>query len=163
MSFAETFKPLPHDTNGFNAFAAFDRVEAAGEYQPLPAGVYQVRVVSGSFQQTKKNDDAYRIAFEVVEGPQTGRRVSRTWVFTAKALAYAKRDLAIFGFTISQQLLEPFPAMGRKVFCRLFVAVQRGDNGSEFNDVKKIDAVRFVDSAAKDFLIDPEQSEGGSQ
>lgn len=86
------------------------------------------------------------------------------WVFTERAVAYAKRDLAVLGLTTGKQLLEPFPAMGREVYCRLFVASQRGDNGTEFNDVKKIDAVRTVDSAAKPYLIDPDASkcEGGT-
>lgn len=141
---------------------AFDSAQPAPEYTPLAAGIYQVRIVSGSYQQTKSNADGYRIAFEVVEGPHKGRRMSRTYTFGDKAIEYTKRDLAKFGLTTGQQLLEPFPAMGREVFCRLFVAVQRGDNGAEFNDVKKIDAVRVVDSAAKDFLIDPTKGEGGS-
>jgi len=142
---------------------SFDNVEPAPEYKPLPAGIYQVRIVSGSFQPTKKGDDAYRIAFEVTEGEHKGRRVSRTWVFTQKATAYSKRDLAIFGLTTAKQLLEPWPPLGCEMYCRLMVAIQRGDNGSEFNDVKKIDNVRKEDSAAKDFLIDPEKSEGGSK
>ena len=90
--------------------------------------------------------------------------MSRTWVFTEKANAYSKRDLAVFGLTTVKQLLEPFPALGTEVYCRLMVAQQRGDAGSMFNDIKRIDAVRSVDSAAKPFLIDPDAppSEGGT-
>lgn len=152
---------LPNSSMSF--LEAFDRTEAAPEYRPLPAGIYPVRVVSGSFQQTKKGADAYRVVFEVTEGEHARRRVSRTWVFSEKAVPYAKRDLSTLGLTTGMQLLEPWPPMTCEIHCRLIVALQRGDNGSEFNDVKKIDSVRTVDSAAKPFLIDPDadKSEGG--
>ncbi len=142
---------------------SFDSIAPAPEYKPLPVGIYQVRIVSGTFTQTKKGDNAYKIAFEVTQGEQTGRRVSRTWTFSEKAIGYSKRDLAPFGLTTVKQLLEPWPPLGCEVYCRLIVAIQRGDNGSEFNDIKKIDAVRTVDSAAKNFLIDPDKDEGGSK
>lgn len=147
-----------------NFMDAFDNAEPAPEYQPLPGGTYHVRVVSGAFRQTKKGADAYRVVFEVTQGEYERRRISRTWVFSERAVMYSKRDLAIFGLTTAKQLLEPFPPMGREVYCRLIVALQRGDNGSEFNDVKKIDNVRFEDSNAKSFLIDPDadKGEGGS-
>lgn len=146
-----------------NFMETFDKTEPAPEYKPLPAGIYAARIVSGAFQTTKKGADAYRIAFEVTAGEFLRRRVSRTWVFTDKAIAYAKRDLALLGLTTGKQLLEPWPPFGCEVYCRLIVAIQRGDDGSEFNDVKKIDAVRTVDSNAKPFLIDPdaEPGEGG--
>jgi len=140
---------------------SFDKAEPAPAYIPLPAGIYQTRIVSGSFQPTKKGDDAYRVTFEVTEGEHKARRVSRTWVFSEKAITYSKRDLALFGLTTAKQLLEPWPPLGCEVYCRLIVAIQRGDNGSEFNDVKKIDNVRKEDSAAKDFLIDLDKNEGG--
>lgn len=143
----------------------FDDAEPAPEWAPLPAGMYTARVVSGTVSRTKKGDDCYRMVFEVTDGEQRGRRVSRTWVFSERAVTYAKRDLAAFGLTTTKQLLEPFPPTGREVYVRLAVALQRGDNGSEFNDVKRIDVLRTEDSPAKPFLIDPdaETSEGGKQ
>jgi hypothetical protein len=101
------------------------------------------------------------MTFEVSEGEQRTRRVSRTWVFSEKAVAYAKRDLAAFGLANSKQLLSPFPPIGREVYVKLIVALQRGDDGREFNDVKRIDILRSEDSPAAGFLIDPDQSEGG--
>ena len=142
---------------------SFDKAEPAPEYKPLPAGFYQARVVSGSYQQTKKGDDAYKIVFEVSEGEHKGRRVPRTYVFTDKAVTYSKRDLAPFRLTTAKQFLEPWPPLGIEVYCRLLLALQRGNDGSEFNDIKRIDNHRFVDSAAKNFLIDPDKNEGGSK
>ena len=96
------------------AFRGFDDAAPAPEWEPLPPGIYTARIVSGTLAQTKKGDDAYRMVFEVSEGEQRTRRVSRTWTFTRKALAYAKRDLATFGLTTSQKLLELFrPSAGK--------------------------------------------------
>jgi hypothetical protein len=135
---------------------AFDTTEAAAAWTPVPPGLYVARIVSGGLTRTKKGDDAYRMAFEITEGEQRGRRISRTWTFTTKALTYAKRDLAAFGLTTMQQLLEPFPPAGREVYVRLVVALQRMDDGSESNDVKRIDVVRTADAPTKPFLIDPD-------
>src|SRR5207248_2208729 len=107
---------------------AFDNAEPAPDFQPLPAGVFPAKIVSGSLTQTKKGADCYRMTFEVVEGEQRGRRVTRTWVFSERAVAYAKRDLKEFGLLNSNHLLEPFPPPGVEIFCRLIIALQRGDN-----------------------------------
>lgn len=162
MSFSDAFDAAPNGAARKSGLTGFDDVTAAAAYSPLPAGIYpNCRIVSGSLVQTKKGDDAYKMVFEVSEGEHRGRRVSRTWTFSQKAIAYAKRDLAAFGLTTSKQLLSPFPPTGREVYVKLTVALQRGDDGSEFNDVKRIDVVRSEDSPAAAFLIDPDKSEGG--
>ena len=96
---------------------------------------------------------------EITEGEQTGKTVIRTWTFGAKALPYTKRDLAPFGLTTTEKLLSPFPEAGRDYFVRLVVALQRGDDGLERNDVKRIDVLRVVESPAAAFML-PEQGEG---
>jgi hypothetical protein len=73
-------------------------------------------------------------------------------------LPYARRDLAPFGLTTSAALLSPFPEPGREYVVRLVVALQRGDDGAERNDIKKIDLIRVVESPVTRFLI---QGEGG--
>lgn len=84
----------------------------------------------------------------------------RTWTFGAKALPYTKRDLSPFGLSTSAQLLSPFPPAGKEYLVRLVVALQRGDDGIERNDVKKIDVLRVVDSPVAAFMLG-EQGEGG--
>ena len=162
MSFSSAFDAAPNEPNRKSGLGSFDAVEAAAAFKPLPAGIYTARIVSGSLCQTKKGDDAYRMTFEVSEGELRARRVSRTWTFSEKAIGYAKRDLAAFGLTTSQKLLEVFPPIGREVYVKLTVAMQRGDDGkSEFNDVKRIDILRIDETPAAPFLIDPDKSEGG--
>ena len=95
-----------------------------------------------------------------VEGPHAGKTIIRTWTFGAKALPYTKRDLSPFGLTTAAKLLSTFPEPGREYFVRLVVALQRGDDAVERNDVKKIDLVRVDESPAAGFML-PGQAEGG--
>jgi hypothetical protein len=139
---------------------AFDKAEPAPEFAPIPPGIYSARIVRGEFCSTKKGDDAYRIRFEILEGEHASKTVPRIWTFGPKALPYSKRDLAPFGLTTSAKLLSPFPEAGREYFVRLVVALQKGDDGIERNDVKKIDNLRVTESPAAGFLL-PDPDEGG--
>lgn len=151
-------------TNGKPAMGidAFDTTEAAPEFTPIPPGVYSARVVRGEFSTTKAGADCYRMRFQVTDGPHAGKTVLRTWTFGPKALPYTKRDLAPFGLTTSAKLLSPFPEPGREYLVRLVVALQRGDDGIERNDTKRIGLIRVDESPAARFLL-PDQSEGGPQ
>jgi hypothetical protein len=140
----------------------FDAAEPAPEFKPIPPGIYAARVQRGEYTTTKAGADAYRIRFEIAEGEQKGKSVVRIWTFGEKAIGYTKRDLSPFGLTTTAQLLSPFPPAGREFLVRLVVALQRGDDGIERNDVKKIDVVRVVDSPAAAFLL-PDPGEGGPQ
>jgi hypothetical protein len=151
-------------TNGKSAggIDAFDATEAAPEFAPLPPGNYTARVLKGEYTTTRAGADAYRLRFEIAEGPHAGKTIVRTWTFGARALPYTKRDLAPFGLTTSAKLLSPFPEPGREYLVRLVVALQRGDDGIERNDVKRIDLVRVDESPVAAFML-PEQSEGGQK
>jgi hypothetical protein len=140
---------------------AFDAVAPAPDFAPLPPGIYTARVLRGEFTTTKTGADAYRIRFEVTEGPHAGQTIIRTWTFSPKALPYTKRDLTPFGLTSSAALLSPFPPPGREYIVRLVVVLQRDDTGIERNDVKKIDIIRVDESPAAAFLLPPRQGEGG--
>jgi len=141
--------------------SAFDRAEAAPEFAPIPGGIYSARVVRGECCTTKAGGEAYRLRFAITEGEQAGKTVIRTWTFSPKALAYSKRDLAPFGLTTSAKLLSPFPEAGREYLVRLVVALQRGDDGIERNDIKQITLLRVVESPAAAFRLPDQQGEGG--
>jgi hypothetical protein len=140
---------------------AFDAVAPAPEFAPVPPGIYSARIVRGEYTTTRAGADAYRIRFEVTEGPHAGKTVIRTWTFSERALPYTKRDLTALGLTSSAALLSPFPEPGREYLVRLVVALQRGDDGIERNDIKKIDIIRVDESPAAAFLLPPRQGEGG--
>ena len=56
---------------------------------PLPPGIYMARVEKGEYCTTKtKGEDAYRIVFQVTDGPHVGTTVMRTWTFGEKAMHY---------------------------------------------------------------------------
>jgi hypothetical protein len=139
---------------------AFDTAAAAPEFTPLPPGIYAARILRGEYTTTKAGADAYRLRFEVTEGDHAGKTVIRTWTFTAKAMGYTKRDLAPFGLTTSAKLLSPFPEPGREYLVRLVVALQRGNDGIDRNDVKRIDLIRLDESPAAAFMLPP-PGEGG--
>jgi hypothetical protein len=142
--------------------SAFDSAAPAPKYDPLPPGVYAARVLRGEVTQTKAGHDAYRMVYEVIDGPHAGRTLLKTWAFTPKALPYSKRDLAAFGLTTSAQLLAPFPEAGREYQVRLIVALQRGDDGIAHNDIKRIEVVRIAESPVAQFIVTP-TSEGGTR
>lgn len=146
--------------NGKPPFAGFDEAVPAPEYSPIPPGTYAARILRGEYCPTKAGADAYRMRFEVTEGPYAGRTLIRTWTFGPKALVYTKLDLAPFGLTTTAALLAPFPPAGREYLVRLTVAIQKGDDGTERNDIKKIELIRIVTSPAAAFLL-PSQGEGG--
>jgi hypothetical protein len=142
--------------------AAFDAAVPAPEYTPLPPGIYSARVQRGECYITKAGDDAYRMRFEVTDGLHAGKTVVRTWTFGEKALPYSRRDLATFGLTSAEQLQSPFPEVGRDYFVRLTVALQRGNDGTERNDIKRIDIVRVDESPAAAFQL-PGNGNGGAK
>ncbi len=156
------FRSALPGTNGKPAAGidAFDAAEPAPEFTPVPPGVYSARVLRGEYCTTQAGAEAYRLRFEIAEGLHAGKTLVRTWTFGPKALSYTKRDLAPFGLTTSAKLLSPFPEAGREYLVRLVVALQRGDDGIERNDIKRIDVLRVVESPAAAFLL-PGQSEGG--
>jgi hypothetical protein len=142
---------------------AFDAAQPAPEFAPVPPGIYIARVLRGKYTTTKKGKEAYLMQFEVLEGPHTGKTIPRIWTFGAKELSYTKRDLAKFGLTTSTQLLSPFPEPGREYRVRLVVALQRGDDGVERNDIKRIEIIRVVESPVAAFILpsQAEKAEGG--
>jgi hypothetical protein len=140
--------------------SGFDATQPAPSYDPLPPGVYVARVIRGEIVQTKAGSDGYRMTYEITDGPHAGRTLLKTWAFTAKALPYSKRDLATFGLVSSAQLLAPFPEPGREYHVRLTVALQRSNDGAEYNDIKRIEVVRVDKSPIAPFIVGKTSEEG---
>ena len=141
--------------NHAGGIAGFDTAEAAPEFAPVPPGIYAALAERGEFTTTRSGAEAYRLRFRITDGPQAGKSVVRTWTFGPKALAYTKRDLAPFGLTTTAQLLAPFPEAGRTYRVRLVVALQRGDDGIERNDIKRIEQLGIDTHPATAFALSP--------
>ena len=142
-----------HHLQAEGGIDAFDTVEAAPEFTVLPPGVYKARVLRGEYKTTKDGAEAYRILFEVVEGPYEGQIVGRTWTFGAKALPYTKRDLTKLGLSTKVQLLSPFPEFGHDYIVQLVVVRRCDDNGTEWNDVKRIEVIDIEETPAARYAI----------
>jgi hypothetical protein len=156
MNYTDAFD-RQHNAEGLSAF---DATQPAPSYDPLPPGAYNARVLKGEVIQTKTGNDGYRLTFVISDGPHAGRTVAKTFVFTPKSLPYSKRDLAAFGLTTARQLLSPFPEPGKEYIVRLVVALQRSNDGTEFNDIKRCDVLRVAESPIAPFLVPPQSEEG---
>jgi hypothetical protein len=119
----------------------YEETEAAPDPEPIPAGDYKARLVGGKMiRSTEKGTRGYRVAFEIVEGEYSGRRVWDTSWLTREAMPTTKRKLAPLGITSLDRLREALP---ENLFCTLKVAVRREDDGSLWNRVLTIsDVVR---------------------
>jgi hypothetical protein len=143
--------------SGGGGIGGFDDAQPAPEFSPIPPGIYKARVSSAGVTKTKAGVDAYSMRFTILEGDQANRVIPRMWVFSAKAMPYVKRDLAVFGLTTSAQLLSPYPPTGKEVIVRLIVALQRGDDGIERNDIKRVELLEVRDIPGSQFLINTEE------
>ena len=153
--------PTPNPAGNGGGISNFDTANAAPEFTPIPAGIYSARVLKGEYTTTAKSGaEVYRIKFEITDGKQAGNTLIRMFFFSEKAIGYTKRDLAPFGLTTTAQLLSPFPEPGREYLVRLVVALQKGDDGIERNDIKRIDVMKVTDSPAAAYVLPPD-GEGG--
>jgi len=130
--------------------------EAAGDFTPLPAGVYVARIASGELSKAKSGTPGYKLCFRVLEGEHAGRLLWHDVWLTAAALPMAKRDLAKLGVLTLDQLEAPLPPGMR---CTVKVTLRREDDGTEHNRVKHFDVTGIdtdptADDAFAPSLID---------
>lgn len=118
----------------------FNDVDAAPEYEPLPAGEYEAGLVSGSFSESRQGTPGYTITFEIRDGEQAGRRLSDTLWLTPAAIPFTKRDLSKLGITSFEQMKRPVP---EGIVCRLRVALRRDDDGTQYNKLRSWEPVRL--------------------
>ncbi|HND55925.1 MAG TPA: DUF669 domain-containing protein [Pirellulaceae bacterium] len=119
--------------------AAWSDTQAADEFEPLPAGTYVARVVSGELFTSRTNGTpGYKLAFKVLEGEHAGRQVWLDVWLTEAALPMAKRDLAKLGVVRLEQLEAPLP---RGIRCSVRVALRTADDGTKFNVVRSFEVV----------------------
>src|SRR5262245_13254640 len=108
--------------SGGDDLAAFD---AATGQTHIPAGWYECTVARGELTTTKAGKTAYRIAFDVAEGPHKGFRLWRYFIFDTPAAAnWAKLTLTPLGLKTSADLKKPFPGPGRVVTVKVLAAVR---------------------------------------
>lgn len=134
--------------------------EAAGDFKPLPTGVYVARIASGELSKAKTGTPGYKLCFKVLEGEHAGRLLWHDIWLTPAALPMAKRDLAKLGVTDPVQLESPLPPGIR---CAVKVTLRREDDGTEHNRVKHFDVIGIdADPTADADFAPSTESEGAA-
>lgn len=136
--------------------SAWQNTEAAGDFEPIPAGTYEARLVEGKLFQSRQGTPGYKMMFEIADGEHAGRRCWHDLWITPAALAMTKRDLAKLGLNDLAQLEQPLPAVFR---VKLRLALHRDDDGNTYNRVRSLD-VLGVDEPERDPFDD---AEGGDE
>lgn len=144
--------------------SAWQNTKAAGDFEPIPAGTYEARLMDGELFQSRHGTPGYKLTFEIAEGEYANRRCWHDLWLTPAAMPMTKRDLAKLGVSDFAQLEGPLPAVLR---VKLRLAVRRDDDGNTYNRVQHFD-VLGIDEPEKDaFDTDagacPEPAEGAEQ
>jgi hypothetical protein len=120
---------------------AWDNTQAADEFDLLPKGDYDARLTSGEpFEAPSTGNLGYKLMFVVTDGDHEGRRIWHTLWLTPNAMAWTKRDLKKLGIDSINQLDDPLP---RGIVCRLRVVIRKNDDGTEYNEVRRMEVVRI--------------------
>ena len=133
--------------------SAWQNTEAAGDFEPIPAGTYEARLMDGELFQSRHGTPGYKLTFEIAEGDgdagsekYAGRRYWHDLWLTPAAMPMTKRDLAKLGVSDFAQLERPLSAVLR---VKLRLAVRRDDDGNTYNRVQRFD-VLGIDEPEKD-------------
>lgn len=132
--------------------SSWDDATAAGEYDPLPPGVYVATIAKGELAEHPRNGTpSFKLTFRVDDGPHAGRLFFNDLWLTPNAMSYTKRDLLKVGVTSADQLDRPLAARFR---CKVWLTRHRSDGGAEFNRVKRFDVLEALAAEANPFPPD---------
>ncbi|WP_169980908.1 DUF669 domain-containing protein [Tautonia rosea] len=138
----------------------WNTTDAAGEFQPIPSGVYRCLVADGKLSEAKTGTPSFKVTFEVLDGDHAGRKVFHDLWLTPKALPTSKRDLAKLGIRNPADMRRPLPS---GLVAEVKVALRSEDDGSTFNRVvafKVLDEAPTVDPLAPDEDdLDPDEDD----
>ncbi len=128
---------------------------AAGDFGPLPKGVYVCHATRGELKKSRdKGTPFFDVEFSVIEGAYIGRKLWLPLWLTAAATPGTKRDAAKLGIISPAQFEQPLPRWWR---CKVTAIIRKDDNGIERNEVKGFEVLGFDKPNA-----DPFAPPGGS-
>jgi hypothetical protein len=152
--------------------SAWHKAEPAGEFAPLPPGVYVALIVEGAIHSSKqRRTPGYKLTFEVAEGEFTGRKFWHDIWLTPPAVPMAKRDLGKLGVPVDDfdemraHLEQPLPD---GIHCRVRLSVRTDDDGRQSNRVQWFTVVAIEgpdrdafapDNAEEDSGYEPEEED----
>jgi hypothetical protein len=138
----------------------WDTTEPSNGFDPLPPGVYRCLIADGKLFTSKNNTPGYKLTFEVIDKPYTGRKAWFDAWLSSKALAMAKGELAKLGILSYKQLDDPLPP---GLIADVTVVQRTDDNGMTSSRVRTFKVVP-ADVAPDDFRpsenLEVDQGEG---
>jgi hypothetical protein len=147
-----THDSVSGDGDDFNDL--WNRTEAAADgFDPLPPGVYRCIVADGREAFAKTGTRGYKVVFQVVSAPFTGRKLWLDLWLTPRALSVSKRDLQKLGIHRPEQLKQAPPA---GIVCNVKVVVRTEDDGRSYN---RVSAFAVVEDAPPPGTLDPDDDE----
>ena len=122
-----------------NIKQAWDTTSPASDFSPLPAGTYEMQIVSGQLGESRTGKPRYAVKWQVCSGEHAGRFVWQDFWLTQAGLPMAKRDLAKLGISQLNDLQKPL--QGGSIFS-VEVSIRQRDNGKKYNEVKRFSFLR---------------------
>lgn len=110
-----------------------------------PPGTYDVKVYKAEAGTTSKGNKMFTLVYEIVAGPNAGRRVKNWMAMTPDYPGLLKkwfREMAAMG--LPREYWESEPADGKVCadltnrMCRIEVGVRKDRDGEDTEDIKKI-------------------------
>ena len=132
----------------------WNHTAAAGDFAPLPAGIYVAHVQSVELFNARTGTAGVKIQFKVAEGEHAGRVLFHDCWLTPAALPQTKRDCGKLGLMTLDQLETANVPPGR-IRCKLRVTLRTDDNGEQHDRVRQFD-VLGVDEPAADAFAPPD-------
>ncbi len=146
--------------NGGDFNDTWNATTAAGEFGPVPRGVYACRITKGQLESSRsKGTPGYKVEFTIIEGDFQGRKLWADFWLTPAALPQSKRDLAKLGITSPAQMEQPLPKWIR---CSVTAVVRRDDDDVERNRVRSFEVVG-IDTPKADPFAPGGSTENDSQ
>ena len=131
----------------------WEDTEAAGDFGPVPRGVYVCHVTNGELETSRsKGTPGYKIEFTVIEGDFKGRKLWYDCWLTPLARPKSKYELGKLGIKSQAQLEEPLP---RGIRCKVTVVLRKDDDGIERNRVRSFEVVGIDKPVADEFAPKP--------
>ena len=119
----------------------FAKIDDTEGFTPLPAGEYLCRVDSIEELFTQRNDEMWRLRFEVVEGEYIRRFIFDNLVFSAAAMKRVKLICSRLGLNTHGEVdLTPNLLQGRKCYVSVLIEEYEDNNGN----IKKRNVVPFA-------------------
>jgi hypothetical protein len=151
-----TYESIPGGGDDFNDL--WNRTQAADDgFDPLPPGTYRCLVADGRLATAKNGTASYKVTFQVVEGPFTGRKVWHDCFLTPKALAMSKRDLDKLRIHTPEQLTQAPPT---GIVADIRVVLRTESDGRTFN---RVAGFKVVEDAPPPGIFDPDAQDDLSE